>query len=386
MDAVSQWLVLLGTPGLGPTGLAKLLGRCGSPAAIFDTDPQTLKSWGLNAAARQWLRRPDHSLIERDLALLQEYRTQLVTFADPYYPQLLKQVPGAPPVLFVRGNVHCLGNRQLAMVGSRQPSPGGRETARELAYSASMAGFTITSGLARGIDAAAHRGALDAERPTIGVMGTGPERIYPACHQRLAEHIIEHGALISEFPPGVAPQPANFPRRNRIISGMAIGTLVVEAALRSGSLITARLAGEQGREVLAVPGSIHNPVSRGCHQLLREGARLVESVADILQELDFLPASEAVRSARGSDGGGSEERPPGSSAETGQVPAEDLHLLELMGYDHVQPDQLIQRSGLTADAVCSILFSLEIQGFIKPVPGGAYVRVPKRPPDERKRT
>jgi len=374
MDAIAQWLVLLGAPGLGSTALIQLLERCGTPRAILATPTRTLASWGIPPATCQWLRHPDLAPVERDLALLRQLSARVIPISDPLYPALLKEISGPPLVLFVRGDAGCLASRQLAIVGSRQASPAGKETARELAFSASKAGLVITSGLARGIDGAAHRGALDANGKTIAVMASGPERIYPAVHRQLAEHIIENGALVSEFPPGVAPRRAHFPSRNRIISGLSAGTLVVEAAVRSGSLITARLAGEQGREVMAVPGSIHSPTARGCHRLIRDGARLVESISDVLEELGFLvrngPAAATTPAHNCFDGLGAEEKT----------------LLDFMGFDPASPDQLITRSGLTADAVCSILFSLELQGIIEPVSGGTFVRVSKRSLNERKRT
>jgi len=374
MDSTSRWLALLATPALGPVTLRRLIRRAGSPARLLSSPPNLLASWGLPPAARSWLRRPDVNRIAAQRAQLNKIGARLVAFSDSAYPPLLKQIPDAPLVLFARGDVSCLARPQLAIVGSRNPSPGGRQTATELAYSASNAGFVITSGLATGIDAAAHRGALEAGGPTVAVMGTGPERIYPAKHRELAEHILASGVLLTEFLPGVGPQRQNFPRRNRIISGMSRGTLVVEAALASGSLITARLAGEQGREVLAVPGSIHNPVARGCHRLIRDGARLVESIEDVLEELGFLALGQ----------------PPSPSAVVTGSPEsndpESLQLLKFIGFDPVFPDQLVDSSGLTADAVCSILFSLELKGTIESTPGGAFVRVSKRPVNERKRS
>ncbi len=374
MDTAAQCLVLLGVPGLGSAGLVQLIERCGSPGAVLATPAQTLAEWGLSADACRWLARPDLASVEKDLALLRRLGARVIPLGDPLYPRLLGEIPGPPMALFVRGDAGCLGERQLAIVGSRSPSPAGRETARELAFSASKTGLVITSGLARGIDAAAHRGALDAGGRTIAVMATGPERIYPAAHRRLAEHIVENGALVSEFPPGVPPRRGHFPSRNRIISGLSLGTLVVEAAMRSGSLITARLAGEQGREVLAVPGSINNPVARGCHRLIRDGARLVESIADVLEELGFMAGARA------------KETPAGSGQQPHGMDADEAGMLDFMGFDPAHPDELIARSGLTADAVSSILFSLELQGIIEPVPGGAFVRVSKRPLNERKRT
>lgn len=374
MNATSRWLVLLATPGLGPVSLRRLLEKTGSTRRLLTTPRNRLASWGLSSAACRWLTKPDMTLIAEQGAQLAAAGAQVIGFADPAYPPLLKEIPDAPIILFARGDAACLSRPQLAIVGSRNPSPGGRETAAELAYSASKAGFIITSGLAAGIDAAAHRGALEAGGQTVAVMGTGPERIYPSAHQSLSEHIIASGTLVTEFLPGVGPQRQNFPRRNRIISGLSRGTLVVEAALASGSLITARLAGEQGREVLAVPGSIHNPVARGCHRLIRDGARLVESIEDILEELGFL-ALRQVPAA------------PGTARTGPAAPGrESLQLLKFIDYDPVFPDQLVSRSGLTADAVCSILFSLELEGIIEPIPGGAFVRVSKRPVDERKCT
>ncbi len=374
MDAIDSWLALLATPGLGPITLRRLLKRAGSAERLLQTPVTTLAGWGLPAHARRWLRRPDQRLLAEQRARLDAIGAQCISLDDERYPSLLKETAGAPLVLFVRGSPACLHTRQLAIVGSRNPSPGGAETARELAFAAAGAGLTITSGLATGIDAAAHRGALEAGGATLAVMGTGPERVYPVSHGPLAEHIVAAGALVCEFPPGTPPRRQNFPRRNRLISGLSLGTLVVEAAPGSGSLITAHYAAEQGREVLAVPGSIHNPLTRGCHRLIRDGARLVEGIDDVLEELGFL----ALRQPPPGPGTPSPLPDPASSRE--------LQLLNLMGFDPVSADQLVQRSGLTAAAVCSILFSLEIKGSIEPTPGGAFIRVSKRPLHERKRT
>lgn len=374
MDPITRWLVLLATPRLGAISLRRLIKRAGSPEQLLAMTPAALARWGVPASARRWLRKPDLSRISDQVDALVRAGVHTLSMTDPDYPPLLGEIADPPLVLFVRGDPAFLKSRQLAIVGSRHPSPAGRETARELAFAASKAGFTVTSGLASGIDAAAHRGALDAQGATLAVMGTGPERIYPAGNRRLAEHIVAGGALVTEFPPGMAPHRQNFPRRNRIISGLSLGTLVVEAAPGSGSLITAGLAAEQGRDVLAVPGSVHNPLARGCHRLIRDGARLVETIEDVLDELGFL----ALR------------RPP-SPPSTPMEPvlpegAAERQLLDFIGHDPVFPDQLVRRSGLTADAVCSILFSLEIKGIIEPTPGGAFVRVSKRPVDERKRS
>ena len=267
-------------------------------------------------------------------------------------------------MLFARGDVALLQNPQLAIVGSRNPSVVGRETAQEFARTLAASGMTITSGLALGIDAASHQGALDGGGQTVAVFGTGLDRVYPAKNRALAHAIVEAGGvLLSEYPPGTEPLPGNFPRRNRIISGLSLGTLVVEAALRSGSLITARYAVEQGREVFAIPGSIHNPLARGCHQLIRQGAKLVEGARDILEEL--APQLNAILA---------EPEPPEPS--TGPD-GEHRMLLACMGDGTSSVDQLVERSGLTADAVSSMLLLLELQGYVVSTAGG-YALAGKR--------
>jgi DNA processing protein len=252
------------------------------------------------------------------------------------------------------------------MVGSRNPSITGRETAHDFARTLAAAGMVITSGLAQGIDTACHQGTLDGGGQTIAVAGTGLDRVYPASNRELAHAIIEAGgALISEFPPGTLPHAGNFPRRNRIISGLSLGTLVVEAALRSGSLITARLAAEQGREVFAIPGSIHNPLARGCHQLIRQGAKLVESAADVLEEL--APQLYAALA----------EMPEESAPASSELDEEYQALLACIGHETTPVDRLVERSGLTAEAVSSMLLILELQGFVESAAGG-YARTAKR--------
>ncbi|MCG6872446.1 MAG: DNA-processing protein DprA, partial [Gammaproteobacteria bacterium] len=271
-------------------------------------------------------------------------------------------IPGAPLLLFAHGRRACLGAPALAMVGSRNPTPAGTETARAFASYLAGAGLLIVSGLALGIDAAAHSGALAAGGSTIAVLGTGVDRVYPASHHELAHRIAGSGLLLSELPLGSPPRRQHFPARNRLISGLSLGTLVVEASLRSGSLITARLAGEQGREVFAIPGSIHSPQSRGCHALIRQGAKLVETAADVLEELAPLAAVTPMRAAE-----------PARAAPTDEGLA---RLLELMSFDPVNVDTLVERSGLTAAKVCSMLLTLELQGLVENCPGGTYIRLP----------
>jgi DNA processing protein len=278
----------------------------------------------------------------------------------------LLQIPDTPPVLYIHGNVDILSGLQISMVGSRNPTVSGRRTASEFASCLAFAGLTITSGLALGIDAASHCGALDAGKPTIAVMGTGLDRVYPASHRDLAHRIAEYGALVSEFPIGTAPRPENFPRRNRIISGLSLGTLVVEAAMRSGSLISARYAADQGREVFAIPGSIHNPLSRGCHALIRQGAKLVETAQDILDELGSLAAA-TTETTRSCDAV--------TAAQSPELGDDYMQLLELMGYNHTSVDMLVETSGLTPAVVSSMLLQLELKGFIASCPGGLYNRL-----------
>jgi len=358
----SGWLVLHRIAG--PRVLGALLGAYSSPQQVFDAgqpDLLTLVSGDttllgkIRAAAgaspseieRDWLAAPD---------------CHVVTLRDPAYPALLRQIPDSPPLLFVRGDPACLGQPQIAIVGSRNPTPGGIDNARAFARVLGRAGLVVTSGLALGIDAAAHEGALAASGATIAVAGTGLDRVYPASHRALAHEIARQGALVSEFPLGTAPRRENFPQRNRIISGLALGVLVVEAARASGSLITARLATEQGREVFAIPGSIHSPLSRGCHALIRQGAKLVETAEDVLEELGPLAhlVFETTRS-------------PEAAQTPRAAPAEQALLVE-MGYDPVDIDTLCARSGLTPEAVSSMLLQMELRGLVAPCPGGKYQR------------
>ena len=251
---------------------------------------------------------------------------------------------------------------QLAIVGSRNPTPAGAENARAFARALAGSGLTITSGFALGIDAAAHRGALEGNGGTVAVVGTGVDRVYPARHHQLAHQIADRGVIVSEYPLGTAPLRENFPRRNRIISGRSLGALVVEAALRSGSLITARLASEQGREVFAIPGSIHSPLSKGCHQLIRQGAKLVETAGDVIEELAALVGSLREVSE--------------ASCETSSVPGEETNpLLEYLGYDPIDIDTLVERSGLTPEAISSMLLSMELAGEVQTCAGGKYQRI-----------
>ena len=361
------WLALHRIPGVGPVTFLRLLDQFVDPQAVF-ANPKTAQ--GVSERTRSALLSPDWDQVEQDLIWFSEPNRHIVTFHDPRYPELLKQIADPPSILFVLGDASLLSQWQLAIVGSRNPSASGRDTAFEFARYLAKGEITITSGLAMGIDAAAHQGALAAQGKTIAVIGTGLDRVYPAKHRDLAHDITQGGAIVSEFPLGTMPRAENFPRRNRIISGLALGTVIVEAAIRSGSLITARMALEQGREVFAIPGSIHNPLARGCHQLIREGAKLVETADDILEELGAL-AGIKIAADTASIQTGNEEL---------QVDADYQILFETLGYDPIEIDLVIERSGLTAEAVSSMLLLLELQGQVESLPGGRYVRIGNQKP------
>jgi DNA processing protein len=353
---------------LGPGSALRLLARSGGVAASFSAADSLFDELKLPAETRAALRRPDLKAAEQDLAWLETSRARLIPLTDPAFPPLLRDLPDAPVALYVRGDASLLASPQLAMVGSRNPSTEGRRNAEAFSEYLVGCGLTITSGMALGIDAASHRGALKGGGKTVAVWGTGLDKPYPPAHRELAEEIAAKGLLVSEFPPGTPPLPGHFPRRNRIISGLSVGTLVVEAASRSGSLITARLAGEQGREVFAIPGSIHNPMSHGCHRLIRDGAKLVESAGDILEELAPLLKLDAPRTQAAA---------AGTATDAPEDPEYAL-LLNSMDYAPTSVDALVERTGLTPDVVSSMLLMLELQGQVEASPGGRYSRVHKR--------
>ena len=370
---IEQWLALNRAAGVGPKRFLELLEHCGGIGGVFQAGREQLARAGLSNETIRFLRAPDPALLEADLAWLQEPAHNLVTFADRSYPQQLRQLKDAPPLLFVKGDAALLGDPQIAVVGARGPTPAGRDLARRLARDLADSGLLVTSGLARGIDAAAHQGALDAGQPTVAVTATGPDLIYPAENKALAQAIADGGALVSEFPCGTPPLAAHFPRRNRIISGLALGVLVIEAGERSGSLITARLAGEQGREVFAVPGSPRNPMARGCHRLIRQGATLVENARDVLAELqpqirDALERSQPANTA------GAEENARPAGGENTVLDDEHRSLLEQIGFDPITVDALVERSGLPVQQVSAMLLMLELEGYVGSS-GGLYQRI-----------
>jgi DNA processing protein len=318
----------------------------------------------LASAAQQFLAAPDETAVDADLDWLAASGTRIVLATDPDYPPLLRQIAPAPAALYVLGSVQALSSAQLAMVGSRSPTPAGRGTAREFAAWFAQEGLVVTSGLALGIDAASHEGALAGGGQTIAVYATGLDRVYPPEHAALAQRIRAQGALVSEFPPRTPPLPRHFPHRNRIIAGLSLGTLVVEAARHSGSLITARLAGEFGREVFAIPGSIHSPLSRGSHQLIKSGAKLVEEARDVLSELRFSVPKERVSSQL--------DEPRATRA----LDKEYEMLLDALGFEPATVDVLVARTRLPGESVASMLLILELEGRVAALPGGRYTRTP----------
>ena len=366
-NTLSDWLTLNLAPGVGAVTFHQLRERYPNPQDLLHAGTAQLRQLGLKQITIEALLHPDEEAIAHNLEWHEKPGNRIMCCADADYPELLLQIPAPPPLLYVHGNSGILGEPQLAMVGSRNPTAAGRQTATDFARHLSAAGLVITSGMALGIDAASHQGALDTGNPTIAVMGTGLDRVYPARHHSLARQIAEQGALVSEFPVGTPPLAENFPRRNRIISGLSLGTLVIEAALRSGSLISARCAGEQGREVFAIPGSIHNPLARGCHHLLRQGAKMVETAQDVIDELGALAG--ACMATSQADAAVEQTVPPGELTE------EYSQLLDNIDFCDTSVDQLVTRSRLTPAEVSSMLLQLEMSGYIVSSPGGLYNRL-----------
>ncbi|VAX00008.1 Rossmann fold nucleotide-binding protein Smf possibly involved in DNA uptake [hydrothermal vent metagenome] len=368
-----SWLMLAKTPGVGTKTYSLLLEQFGSPDAVFGTSSNDLAAFGLKAKSLNFLKNPDWSLVDTDLKWAEQDIAHILTLDDARYPSLLREIADPPPVLYVYGQISALALNPFAMVGSRNPSSSGTETAFAFAKHLSSMGFSIVSGLALGIDVASHQGALAADGATIAVTGTGLDRVYPAKHKDIAHQITDKGALVSEFAPGTAATAGNFPRRNRIISGLSYGVLVVEAALKSGSLITARLATEQGREVFAVPGSIHHTHAKGCNALIREGAKLVETAQHVLEELQGI--GSVMLDNLTQDNCGINETQLKRTCSTQELDEDYVKVLEGIGFEPTSVDKVIIRSGLTADAVCSMLLILELRGYIVPAAGGSYFKV-----------
>ncbi len=361
-DELAGWLRLLGTPGVGPETARKLLAAFGPPEAVFAQAPAALAAV-VGPKLQQALCTPPEGLAEA-LATTSAWLTSsddrhILTLGDPRFPPELLQMADPPLLLYVTGQLATLQHhRRLAVVGSRNPTPQGEQNARQFARALAEADVCIVSGLALGVDGAAHEGALAGGAPTIAVVGTGLDRVYPKRHLALAHRIAAHGAILSEYPLGTPPLPANFPQRNRLIAGLSQGTLVVEAAIQSGSLITARLAAEQGRDVFAIPGSIHAPQSRGCHALIRQGAKLVESAQDILEDLRFTSPGD---------------RSTDDLADA--TPTDPAGLLTVMGFDPVSLDALQARTGLDTATLQARLLELELEGAVGRLPGGLLQRL-----------
>ena len=383
LSPLAATLLVLRLPDVGVAGYWQLLELFESPLQFLSQPVQSLRSL-LNPVAADMLTRfhadPEGSDVGQKLSAELAYiesqpNLHCLTNDSPLYPRLLREIPRPPPLLYVRGDPTCLSLPQLAIVGSRNPSGGGSENAERFAHFLAERGFAITSGLALGIDAAAHRGALRAGGKTIAVMGTGIDLIYPSRHRQLAQEIVDSGgALVSEFPLGTSSHASNFPQRNRIISGLSGGTLVVEAAVQSGSLITASYALQHDREVFAIPGSIHNPLARGCHQLIRQGATLVETAQDIVDQLAGLLSykRQEVRSAKTLQPelfGESVDAKPETL-----LSADEQSLLQALGYDPLPVDLLAERTGLDVGNLSAQLIGLEIKGLIQQV-GACYQRV-----------
>ena len=355
MNNKRYFIALNHISNIGPRTAAKLLARWPDLEEMFRLSAQQLIQSGLPSNMAEAIAAFDLARVDADLRWQEENNHFLLTWSDPEYPTLLKEIYDPPIVLYAMGQLSSLKPPSVAMVGTRNPSSTGSETARKFAFELAKKGVTIVSGLALGIDAQAHRGCLDAGGQTIAVMGTGIDCIYPRRHVQLAEQISQNGLLVSEFSRESPPNAGHFPRRNRIISGLSSSTLVVEAAIKSGSLITARLACEQNRDVLAIPGSIHNPHSRGCHHLLQQGAKLVTCSQDVLDEMgiayDYIEAEKTHK----------------------RLADKNKNLVKCIGFETTTVDQLVERSGLPIETVVCELVELELQGLVNAVPGG-YMR------------
>lgn len=362
MSNIKNLIALTHSPGIGPLAISRLLELFPNLDELFIAKPQELELCGVPVKIIQAIQNIDFQAIDADLRWAEQNLNHVVTLFDAEYPKLFHEIKGTPPILFCRGDLTLLQSLQIAVVGTRNPTISGATNAFEFAKFLAESGFTITSGLALGVDTKSHEGALAVKGKTIAVMGAGLNQIYPVSNRKLAEKIVaEEGLLVSEFPTTVQARPEHFPRRNRLLSGLSVGVLVIEAALHSGSLITAKYALEYGREVFAIPGSIHNPLTRGCHALIKQGAKLVETVADIFEELGELVA--AVRLCQ------DVEAPQDSS-----ILAEmDRKLVECVGFETTPIDVVIAKAGIAAAEVSARMVFLELEGYITSVPGG-YVK------------
>jgi DNA processing protein len=357
----SLWIGLSNIHGVGSQTFCQLLKIFGSPTNVYAASFKQLNEVVSEKIAAEIIKGIDEVALSDSLDWLSQDNNHLVTLADPHYPKALLEIPDPPPLLYAKGNLALLNQPSIAIVGSRNASIQGEKNAEAFAEGLCSYGLCIVSGLALGIDGAAHRGALKAKYEkangaTIAVVGTGLDIVYPAKHRDLAHQIVQHGLIISEFSLGTPSKPQNFPRRNRIISGLSLGCLVVEANLQSGSQITARLSAEQGREVFAIPGSIHSPMSKGCHQLIKQGAKLVDNLQDIVEELNLNNVSS-------------------TSHQPDNTVIPDNSLLKLMGYEQMTLENLVCLSGLTVSEVSSALMLLELEGRVASLAGGQYQKI-----------
>ncbi|MBB5417035.1 DNA-protecting protein DprA [Paraburkholderia sp. CNPSo 3155] len=395
---LAAWLRLSLAPGLKPAALRLLLAAFGLPQALFAQSPEALAEVAGDAAARAVLAPPGPAFdgqLDAVLAWREQPGNQIVTLDDPAYPPALLTMPDPPPLLYIKGRLDLLHTRAVALVGSRSATPQGIEDARRFARELSAAGVTVVSGLALGIDGAAHRGGLEGVGGTVAVVGTGADLIYPAAHQALARQIAVQGAILSEWPLGTPARAANFPQRNRLIAGLVSGVVIVEAAMRSGSLITARLANEMGRDVFALPGSIYAPLSRGCHRMIKQGARLVETPDEVLEELGFVrrPASNTGRAAKqvgpldqaglhGLSGGTAlqaataafADAPSSGSAPQPALAPDAQRLLAALGHSPTTLEILAARTEMEDAALHAALLRLELAGKVTLLPGGRFMR------------
>ncbi len=362
---IAYWVALSLIDGIGSVTLCQLLRKFGSPAGVFAASRSQLKEIVDDQIASSIASGLDENAVAPTLTWLSNPHNHIITLADSLYPKALLEIANPPALLYAKGNLDCLALPCLSVVGSRDATPQGEKIAEDFSENLSRQGLCIVSGMALGIDGAAHRGALKANGATIAVVGTGLDIVYPAKHRQLAHQIVSHGLILSEFPLGTPSKAQNFPRRNRIISGLSLGCLVIEANVDSGSLITARLAAEQGREVFAIPGSIHSPVAKGCHQLIKQGAKLVESTEDILSELRL---SRDLISAVNTS-------PNGSLPKRTNTPSETSTVLDSMGFDPIHFDTLLSHTGLTVSTLSTMLTLLELDGKVSPLDGGKFQRL-----------
>lgn len=377
-EELESWVNLWRVSGIGSKKFQLLLDYFDSPIEVFASNETNLIRAGVTKKdANNILDKRNRDNAKLDLDWLEQSEMHhIITLNDAYYPQRLREINDPPALLYIHGNLNIIQDPQISIVGSRNPTQSGYNNSYEFAKHLVQTGLTVTSGMALGVDGASHQGALDGNGPTIAIIATGIDRVYPAKHRDLAHKIVEKGAIVSEFPVGTQPHPRHFPRRNRIISALSYGVLVVEAALKSGSLITARLAMEQNREVFAIPGSIHNPLAKGCHQLIRQGAKLVETAEDILEEMSgIINLSDHESVILNNSGITSEESSSEKEPVNEDLDLEQNKLLEAMSFDPISIDQLVVLTEIDAASIAAMLLMLELQNYVVGNGGGTYTRL-----------